>query len=84
GGLTRVEQREIIFPMGRFGGRVGIMSATDCLAVGKAMRGAVTSANIMSGDAYDRLYQATEREFQQPTSQSLLPFYVAYGQKPAY
>jgi ubiquinone/menaquinone biosynthesis C-methylase UbiE len=81
GGLQHVQQREVIFPMGKYGGRVGTMSATDCLAVGATMKGAVTAAKIMSPDQYDRLYQATQQEFQQPVSQAMLPFYIAYGQK---
>ena len=83
GQLMNIQQREVIFPMGNYGGRVGTMSATDCLAVGGTMKGAVVAANLMSSEQYDRLYDATKAEFQRPVSQAMLPFYIAYGQKAA-
>lgn len=81
-GLTRVEQRELNFPMGDWGGRIGRASATDCLAVGKALRAGVIAANVSSEPEYDQLYARAEREFADPRSRGMLPFYVACGQRP--
>lgn len=81
-GLTAVRQQEVVFPMGDHGGSIGRMSATDCLAMGRTMRPAVISKGITSEAQYDRLIAATEDEFRQKTGKSVLPFYIAYGQKP--
>ncbi len=80
-GLRRVQQHEVLFPMGAWGQRIGIMSATDCLATGKALRAGVLAAKVMAPEQYDALLAATEAEFKRPAGQSLLPFYIAYGQK---
>jgi hypothetical protein len=38
--LTNVQQRAIAFPLGAWGGRLGVAAGTDCLATGKALRAA--------------------------------------------
>jgi SAM-dependent methyltransferase len=81
GGLQQVQQHEVIFPMGQWGGRVGVMSAEDCLAVGRALRAGVVAAGIKTAEEYDTLLTGTATQFSQPTGQSKLPFYIAYGQK---
>jgi SAM-dependent methyltransferase len=80
-GLADVQLRQVNFPMGRYGGRVGVASATDCLAVGKALRAGVIGMGIMPEPEYDRVYALAEREFQQPRGQGYLPFYVACGRR---
>jgi hypothetical protein len=55
GGLVNAQQRALNFPMGDWGGRIGRASATDCLAVGKALRAGVLAQNILSSDRYDAL-----------------------------
>jgi hypothetical protein len=55
-GLVNVQQRALNFPMGDWGGRIGRASATDCLAVGKALRAGVIAQDIMPADHYDALY----------------------------
>lgn len=80
-GLQQVRQHEVLFPMGAWGQRIGVMSATDCLATAKTFRTAVVAASVMSAERYDALLQATEGEFKQPTGESILPFYIAFGQK---
>lgn len=81
GGLQQVQQHEVLFPMGKWGGRVGVMSSEDCLAVGKALGPGVVAAGIVSADQYDALLEATTAQFSRPTGQSILSFYIAYGQK---
>jgi SAM-dependent methyltransferase len=81
GGLANVQQRALNFPMGDWGGRIGRASATDCLAVGKALRAGVIAQNIMTSDRYDALYARAQQEFAQRQGRGILPFYVAYGQR---
>lgn len=82
-GLRRVDQRARAFPMGAYGGRVGQMSATDCLAVGQALRGGVIAAGILTEAEYNRLYQLAQSEMSAPAGSGALPFYVAWGQRAA-
>ena len=83
GGLVNVRQRALNFPMGDWGGRIGRASATDCLAVGKALRAGVLAQNIMTADRYDALYARAQREFTQRQGRGILPFYIAFGQRRA-
>ncbi len=80
-GLRQVQQHEVLFPMGKWGGRVGVMSGEDCLAVGKALGAGVVAAGIKTAEEYEALLKGTEAQFNQPTGQSILSFYIAYGQK---
>jgi hypothetical protein len=82
GGLVTVQQRVLNFPMGDWGGRIGRASATDCLAVGKALRAGVIAQDIMPADRYDALYTRAQQEFAQRQGRGILPFYVAFGQRP--
>jgi SAM-dependent methyltransferase len=81
GGLAHVTQHRLYFPMGAYGGHVGRMSATDCLAVGQALRGGVVAQGIATEADYDRLYRAVQAEFDWPKAKGMLPFYLAYGQR---
>ena len=82
-GLRRVDQRARAFPIGAYGGRVGQMSATDCLAVGQALRRGVVAAGIFSEVEHDRLYQLAQAEMSAPRGRGALPFYIAWGQRAA-
>ncbi len=81
GGLTNVSQRELYFPMGAWGGRIGRASSTDCLAVGKALRAGVIAAGVVPEDNYDRLFAQAQREFGSRRGRGVLPFYLAAGQR---
>lgn len=67
--------------MGDWGGRIGRASATDCLAVGKALRAGVVASGACTEVTYDQFYQAAEREFACRRGQGVLPFYLACGQR---
>lgn len=82
GGLAQVTQRQLNFPMGDWGGRIGRASATDCLAVGKALRAGVIASGVVSETSYDQLYAQAEREFATRRGSGALPFYLACGQRP--
>lgn len=81
GGLSQVNQRVLYFPMGNWGGRIGRASATDCLAVGKALRAGVIAAGVVPEADYDRLYARAEGEFARRRGRGVLPFYLACGQR---
>ena len=81
GGLAQIRQRQLNFPMGDWGGRIGRSSATDCLAVGKALRAGVIAAQILPEEEYDRLYALATQEFAARSGDGILPFYLACGQK---
>lgn len=83
GGLAGVTQNSRYFPMGAYGGHVGRMSATDCMAVGQALRPGVVGAGIATESEYDRLVHAAQEEFNRPRGSGVLPFYLAYGQRVA-
>lgn len=80
-GLASVQQHALYFPMGDWGGRIGRASATDCLAVGKALRAGVVAAGACTEVTYDQYYQAAEREFANRRGQGVLPFYLSCGQR---
>ena len=82
GGLVNVNQRQLTFPMGDWGGRIGRASATDCLAVGKALRAGVIAAGVLPQANYDQLFAQAEREFANKRGSGVLPFYLACGQRP--
>jgi SAM-dependent methyltransferase len=83
GGLTGVQQQRLYFPMGDYGGRIGRMSATDCLAVASALRAPVISQGIQPEDQYDQLMAVARDEFGRTNRGGVLPFYLAYGQRTA-
>src|SRR5262249_34476477 len=81
GGLTGVQQQCLYFPMGDYGGRIGRMSATDCLAVAAALRAPVVAQGILPAAEYDQLTALAREEFSQARGRGVLPFYIAYGQR---
>jgi hypothetical protein len=81
-GLANVRQRAIAFPMGAWGGRLGVASGTDCLATGKALRAGVVASGAQTEPQYDQLFATAQREFQANQGpRGYLPFYLADGQK---
>jgi hypothetical protein len=81
GGFANVRQQQLNFPMGDWGGRIGRASATDCLAVGRALRAGVIAAGVLPEPEYDRLFALTEQEFANKRGGGALPFYLACGQR---
>ncbi len=80
-GLRQVTRHMKAFPMGVWGGRLGQMSATDCLATGEALRGPTVGAGIVSADEYQRLMTMARIEVTQPNGKAFLPFYLACGRR---
>ncbi|HLY31737.1 MAG TPA: class I SAM-dependent methyltransferase, partial [Ktedonobacterales bacterium] len=80
-GLRPVMRHVGEFPMGVHGGRLGQMSATDCLATADALRGPTIGAGVLSAAEYDRLVEMTRAEVNDPRSKAVLPFYLACGKR---
>lgn len=80
-GLRQVTRHVKEFPMGAYGGRLGQMSATDCLATGEALRGPTVGAGVLSSAEYERLMTMARAEMAQPTGTAVLPFYLTCGRR---
>jgi hypothetical protein len=81
-GQVNIQRRAIAFPMGAWGGRLGLASGTDCLATGKALRSGVISSGVRTEAQYDHLFALAQQEFQNGHGpHGYLPFYLADGQK---
>jgi ubiquinone/menaquinone biosynthesis C-methylase UbiE len=79
-GLVRVTTREALLPMGKPGGRIGQMLATDGIALMGAMRGGVVAAGLTTPEAYDALTAQITQDFE--TATAIQPNYITYGQRP--
>ncbi len=80
-GMTNVVGRGVALPVGAYGGRVGRLAETDVFGVVGGVKGLVTSMGIASPEAYDRAMQQAHADL--ASHQCILPFYIAYGQRPA-
>jgi SAM-dependent methyltransferase len=80
-GAINVTSRDIALPVGAYGGRVGRLAETDVMGVLAGVKGLVASQGIASPEAFDRAVQTARADLNQ--YQCTLPFYVAYGQRPA-
>ncbi|MGO8947546.1 MAG: class I SAM-dependent methyltransferase [Ktedonobacterales bacterium] len=81
-GLVNIQRREIAFPMGTWGGRLGVATATDFLAIGRAMRGGMLATGVRDATTYDEVLALAQQELGAARGpQSYQPYYLAYGQK---
>jgi SAM-dependent methyltransferase len=79
-GLRNVHSHKLYIPVGEHGGRLGRWCATDVLAIFKGIRGPIIGAQIASERDFDATLTAFQNELL--TQRSVIPFYIAYGQKP--
>lgn len=81
-GLVNGGQRAVAFPMGAWGGRIGIATATDFLAIGRGMRGPILASGTRTEARYDQLLALAHEEFERTNGpRGYQPYYLAYGQK---
>ena len=80
GGLGPVEARQIALPIGRAGGRLGMMVQTDVLGVITGVKQMVVSQGLATPAQYDMAVASAQADLEQHQGQ--LPFYLAYGQRP--
>lgn len=83
-GLRPIQRREVAFPLGVWGGRLGVATATDLLAIGRGMRGGMLATGVRDEGAYDALMAQTDAECRAPNGpHGYQPYYLATGQRPA-
>jgi SAM-dependent methyltransferase len=80
-GLSQVVFREILLPLGRYGGRAGQMNATDTFALIEGVRPLVVAQGLTTEQEFNHLLSTARAEVDQPQRQSVRPFYLAYGQR---
>lgn len=80
-GVPNVAAREIALPVGAYGGRVGRLAETDVFGVLQGVKGLVASQNLATPEQYDNAVMAAKADLN--NYQCALPFYIAYGQRPA-
>ena len=80
-GMSNVVTRAIALPVGAYGGRIGRLAETDVFGVVGGVKGLVTSMGIASAEAYDSAMSQARADL--ATQQCILPFYIAYAQRPA-
>lgn len=79
-GMRQVKSHRIDVPMGQWGGRIGQLMATDANAGNRSMRSIALDQLQISPEEYDRVAKALPEEWEQ--YHTVVPFYIAYGQKP--
>lgn len=80
-GAVNVSARNVALPVGAYGGRVGRLAETDVLGVLAGVKGLVASQGIATADEYDSAALTARADLNR--YQCSLPFYIAYGQRPA-
>ncbi|HEX8729596.1 MAG TPA: methyltransferase domain-containing protein [Ktedonobacterales bacterium] len=80
-GIPNVSARDIALPVGAYGGRVGRLAETDVFGVLQGVKGLVASQNLATPEQYDSAVMAAKADLN--NYQCALPFYLAYGQRPA-
>jgi ubiquinone/menaquinone biosynthesis C-methylase UbiE len=79
-GLINVQTRSVNVPIGKWGGHLGAMMATNLVAGGLALKPLVVSQGLANAEEYERMYSVVQREWEE--HHAMLPFYIAYGQRP--
>lgn len=80
GGLGQVGARQIALPIGKTGGRLGMMVQTDVLGVITSVKQMVVSQGLATPAQYDMAVASAQADLEH--HQGELPFYLAYGQRP--
>jgi ubiquinone/menaquinone biosynthesis C-methylase UbiE len=78
-GLTKVKASTHIIPLGRWGGRLGIMAITDVTAIARAMKPLVAAQTPTAPEDYDHLVIQMQQEVEQ--YRTIFTFHIAYGQR---
>jgi ubiquinone/menaquinone biosynthesis C-methylase UbiE len=79
-GVANVSKRDIMLPVGEYGGRIGKMAETDIFGVMNGVKPLVTAQGIASDEAYTAALNQTRADINR--YRCTLPFYVAFGQRP--
>jgi ubiquinone/menaquinone biosynthesis C-methylase UbiE len=79
-GLQAVRQQRLDLPVGKWGGRLGVMMEKDLTSVVRGMKFPIVKMGVATAEEYDRVCEAIIPEI--ATEREIFPFYVAYGRKP--
>jgi ubiquinone/menaquinone biosynthesis C-methylase UbiE len=79
-GVRDVQQQRLDFPVGKWGGRLGVMMEKDLISMVRGVKFPMVKMGIATPEEYDRVSEAIIPEI--ATEQEIFPFYVAYGRKP--
>lgn len=80
-GLAQINTRDIRLPVGRSGGRLGTMAAADVFAVVGSVKALVVAQGLATAEAYDAAMEQARLDLD--AYNCTLPFYIAYGRRPA-
>jgi len=78
-GLAQIHTHSVMLPIGKYGGRLGLMAQTDIFSVVKSVKQIVVAHAIASAAAYDTTLAEAHTTINQYKGK--LPFYIAYGQR---
>ena len=79
--LQHISTSGIQLPVGRYGGRLGNMAAADVFGVVGGVKALVVAQGLTTAEAYDAAMEQGRRDLD--TYRCVLPFYIAYGRRPA-
>lgn len=79
-GLKSVVKREVLLPVGSYGGRLGTMAAADVFGVMTGVKQLVVAQGIADAAPYDAALAQVRIDLDR--MRCTLPFYIAHGQKP--
>lgn len=78
-GLRATHFREMRIPVGRWGGRLGVMSETNLISFLTSIRALALAYGITNAQTFDDALSAARFEIQR--GRFIWPYYVAYGQR---
>ena len=79
-GLQGVSYREADLPIGRFGGRLGVLTETNLISFFTSIRGLVLSYELTTAQQYDAALAEARKEVAR--GRFIWPYFVAVGQRP--
>ncbi len=80
-GLQTVSYKEADLPLGRFGGRLGVLAETNLISFLSSLRGLILSYELTTGPQFDAALTEARREIAH--GRFVWPYFVALGQRPA-
>lgn len=81
-GLSNIVIRRFDLPTGSYGGRLGALMAANYASIFRAYRGIVAAQGVTTQEQWDETLAAAQEDLNSSTYQCVIPFFVAYGQRP--
>jgi ubiquinone/menaquinone biosynthesis C-methylase UbiE len=80
-GAQNVTARDLPMPLGRWGGRSGVMMETNYYALHNGLRAMMLAQDITTAGAFEAAMEAARREIAE--GRHIWPYFLAYGQRPS-